>query len=101
MVTSCDFTQQRKIPISKHQAAIRHTRKVVEEQKRQRFEAEMAAQNHRNKRRAKEEGHTRMLEAMRKLKAEKEEREKTVDNYETRISEIENNYKFNHEYGEV
>jgi len=76
-------------------------RKVVEEQKRQRFEAEMAAQNYRNKRRAKEEGHTRMLEAMQKLKAEKEEREKTVDNYETRISEIENNYKFNHEYGEI
>ena len=41
MVTSSDFTQQQVVPMSKHQAAIRHMRKNVEEQKRRRLEAEI------------------------------------------------------------
>ena len=57
MVTSYDFTQhQRKVPMSKHQAAIRHMRKKVEEQKVERFKADMAAQHDWNRLvRAKEE----------------------------------------------
>ena len=39
-----------------------------------------------------------MLEAMQNLQTEKEERERTVDDYETLISKIENNYKVNHQY---
>ena len=50
MVTSYDFIQhQRKVPMSKKEAAIRHMRKKVEEQKVERFKAEMAAQHDRNK----------------------------------------------------
>ena len=37
---------------------------------------------------------------MQNLQTKKEENERTVDDYETRISDIENNYKFNHEYGD-
>ena len=45
MVPSIDFTQQQVVPMSKHQAAIRHMRKNVEEQKRRRLGAEIAAQH--------------------------------------------------------
>ena len=38
--------------------------------------------------------------AMQKLQTEKEERERTVNDYEMRFSDIEKNYKFNHEYGD-
>ena len=44
MVTSSDFTQQQIVPMSKHQAAIRHMQKNVEEQKRRRLDAEIDAQ---------------------------------------------------------
>lgn len=65
----------------------------------QRFEAEMAAQKDRDKLRAKEEERTRMLEAIQQLQAEREERKRTVHDYEMRISEIKNNYKFYHVNG--
>ena len=82
-----------------HQAAIRHMRKKVEEQKVERFKAEMAAQHDRDRLRAKDEENARMEKAMQKLQTEKEERERTVNDYEMRFSDIEKNYKFNHEYG--
>eukprot|EP01083_Nonionella_stella_P273856 929248_1 len=34
-----------------------------------------------------------------KLQTQKEERERTAKDYEMRFSDIEKNYKFNHEYG--
>ncbi len=37
---------------------------------------------------------------MQKLQEEKEERERTVKDSETRFSTIEKNYNFNHEYGD-
>ena len=52
METSYEFTsQQRKISMSEHQeeAAIRQMRRVVKEQKHQRFEADLEVQNDRNK----------------------------------------------------
>ena len=60
MVTSSDFTQQQIVPMSKHQAAIRNMRKNVEEQKRRRLDAEIAAQRHKKMLRAKEEEYARM-----------------------------------------
>ena len=69
-------------------------RKKVEEHKVERFKAEMAAQHDRDRLRAKEEENARMEKAMQKLQTEKEERERTVNNYEMYFSE--KNYKFNH-----
>ena len=48
--------------------------------------------------RAIEEEYARMKMAMQKLQEEKEERERTVNDYEMRFSDIEKNYNFNHEY---
>ena len=71
-------------------------RKKLEEQKVERFKAEMAAQDDRNRLRAKEEENARMEKAMQKLQTKKEERERTVNDYEMSFSDIEKNYKFNH-----
>ena len=98
MVTSSDLTQQHIVPMSKHQAAIRHMRKNDEEQKRRRLDAEIATQRHKKMLRAKEEEYARMKMAMQKLQEEKEERERTVNDYEMRFSDIEKNYNYNHEY---
>ena len=100
MVTSSDLTQQRLVPMSKHQAAIRHMRKNVEEQKRRRLDAEIDAQRHEKMLRSEKEECTRMKMAIQKLQEEKEERERTVNDYEMRFSDIEKNYNFNHEYGD-
>ena len=80
MVTSSDFTQQQVVPMSKHQAAIRHMRKNVEEQKRQRLEAKIAMKKMLNK---KDKKRARMEMEMQKLQEEKEERERTANDYET------------------
>jgi len=55
----------------KHQAATRHMRKKVEEQKVERFKAEMTAQHDRDRLRAKDEENARMEKAMQKLQTEK------------------------------
>ena len=75
-------------------------RKNVEEQKRRRLDAEIAAQRHKKMLRAMEEEYARMKMAMQKLQEEKEERERTVSDYEMCFSDIEKNYNFNHEYGD-
>ena len=76
MVTSSDLTQHQVEPVSQHQAAIRHMRKNVEEQKRQRLEAKIAMKKMLNK---KDKKRARMEMEMQKLQEEKEEREGTVD----------------------
>ena len=86
------FHTTAKSTYAENQASMRQMSKVVGEQRCQIFEAEMDAQNNRNKLRAKGEGLAGMLEALQKREAWKEERERTVDNYETRISYIENLY---------
>ena len=42
----------------------------------------------------------RIVKAMQKLRAGKEEHERAVEDYETRISGVENNCNFNHQYGD-
>ncbi len=71
MVTSYDFTQQLKVPMSKHQVAIRHIRKKGEEQKVERFKAEMTAQRDRERLKVKEAECARMEKAMQKLQTKK------------------------------
>ncbi len=60
----------------------------------------MVAQHKWDRLRKKEKDYARLENAMQKLQDEKEERERTSDDYETCISNIKNNYKFNHEYGD-
>ena len=68
MATSYDFKQHRKAPMPKHQSAVRHMCNKVEEEKTERFKAEMTAQNDRNRLRAKEEEYryVKMEKAMQK-----------------------------------
>ena len=94
MVTSSDLAHQKIVPMSKHQAAIRHMRKNFEEQKRRRLDAEIAAQRHKKMLRAIEEEYARIKMAMQKLQEEKEERERTVNDYEMRFSDIEKNSRW-------
>ena len=61
------------------------------------MDAEIAAQRHKKMLRAKEEQNVRMKMAMQKLQEEKEERERNLNDYEMRVSDIEKNYNFNHE----
>ena len=60
MVTSSDFTQQQVVPMSKHQAAIRHMRKNVEEQKHRKLDTGIAAQHDKKMLREKEKEYARM-----------------------------------------
>ncbi len=76
-------------------------RKNVEEQKRRRLDTKMAAQHYKKMLRETEKEYGRMKMEMQKLQEEKEERERTINDYETRFSDIEKNYyNFNHEYGD-
>ena len=71
MVASSDLTQHQIVPMPKYQAAIRHMRKNVEEQKRRRLDAENAAQRHKKMLRAKEEEYARMKMAMQNYRKKK------------------------------